>query len=166
MRQLWAPWRMAYIQKFPVVKGCFLCAAGRKGKPGALGAFDRKHLVLARGRHAFVIFNRFPYSNGHLLIAPYAHTADFGGLPAETAAEITALAQRAVRALQAAMRPHGFNAGVNLGRIAGAGVADHLHWHIVPRWDADTNFMPVLADTRVIPQALAETYRIVAKAWK
>lgn len=119
---------------------------------------DRKNLLLYRGRKAFVMLNRFPYTNGHLMIAPYKHTADLSELDDEELLEINKLLAAAVRWLTKAFKPEGFNIGVNLGQVAGAGIPTHVHWHIVPRWNGDTNFMTVIGDVRVIPQSLEDTY--------
>jgi ATP adenylyltransferase len=115
-------------------------------------------MVLVRGEHAFVMLNAFPYTNGHLMVAPVRHTADMNDLSDEELLEVMHLVRESVNLLREAYRPDGFNIGINLGRAAGAGIVDHLHWHIVPRWNGDTNFMPVLADVRVIPDSLDNTY--------
>ena len=120
---------------------------------------------MRRGEDAFVLLNKFPYASGHLMVAPYRHEADFGALSAEEALDVHRLGALAVGVLAETMRPQGFNLGWNLGRIAGAGVVDHVHLHVVPRWAGDTNFMPVLADVKVIPEALASTRRKLAEAW-
>lgn len=133
-------------------RDCFLCRVPAERD-------DATNLLLFRGKHAFVVMNRYPYSTGHLLIAPYTHSADFPGLVPETAIEIMALTQRCVALLGAEYRPGGFNAGMNLGTVAGAGEADHLHMHVVPRWGGDTNFMPALADVKVMPETLDQTYQ-------
>ena len=151
MEQLWAPWRMAYIDAPKKVEGCVFCHKLET-------ADDREQLVLYRGRHCFIIMNLFPYNNGHLMVAPYRHTADLVGLTAEEQEEMMRLTRHGVRLLKEAFRPEGFNLGMNLGRTAGAGVEDHLHMHIVPRWNGDTNFMPVLAETKVLPDALFSSY--------
>ncbi|MBM3457581.1 MAG: HIT domain-containing protein [Armatimonadetes bacterium] len=150
MQHLWAPWRMAYVG-VPQPEGCVFCRAPQ-------GEELRRELVLHRGEHCFLIMNMFPYNNGHLMSVPYRHTADFPGLTAEEQGELLKLAQYGVRALTEAFRPDGFNLGMNLGRCAGAGIADHLHLHAVPRWNGDTNFMPVLGETRVLPDALFSSY--------
>jgi len=152
MEHLWAPWRMEFILQ---EKGgnCFLCDAVDAGAEA-----DRELLVLERGTRAFVIMNRYPYNNGHLLVAPNRHGGEFGELTADESAEVMALAQRWQRIICEAMEAEGFNLGLNLGACAGAGVADHLHLHIVRRWGSDTNFMPVIADVHVVPQALLELY--------
>lgn len=158
MKQLWAPWRMTYIGNVDKEKkeGCFFCNAW--AERGA----EREHLVVGRGGGAFVMLNRFPYSSGHLMVAPAAHAGRMEDVPPEIGAEIWRLAVIAKKALARAMQPHGFNVGVNQGRVAGAGVVDHLHMHIVPRWDGDNNFMPVFADVHVIPQALEETWALLS----
>ncbi len=155
MQRLWAPWRMSYIGDVDTEKreGCFFCNAWtERGR-------EDEHLVLGRGRGCFIMLNRYPYSNAHLLIAPARH---FGAMEEATAgegAELWRLTVLAKRALAKAVNPGGFNVGINQGRDAGAGVVDHLHIHIVPRWSGDVNFMPVFADIRIIPQALEETAR-------
>lgn len=147
--RLWAPWRTALFQK-PKAKGCIFCLFPKQKK-------DRKNLILHRGERSFVILNRYPYTGGHLMVIPYEHTDDVGGM-AEIAAEMFALAQTSIDALRKVMRPDGFNLGMNLGRVAGAGVPGHGHLHVVPRWNGDNNFMPVLADRRVMNEALDETW--------
>ena len=150
MDRLWAPWRMAYIE-VPAAKGCIFCT-----KPAA--GNDREELILQRGRFCFVIMNLFPYNSGHVMVAPYRHTADLPGLTSEEQAEMMVLTRYWVRVLGDAFHPDGYNIGMNLGRTAGAGVADHLHMHVVPRWEGDTNFMPVLAETKVLPDVLFGSY--------
>jgi ATP adenylyltransferase len=157
LKRLWAPWRLEYIQGADEQESCFFCAAAQAG--------DEEGLVVHRGREAFVLLNKYPYAAGHLMVAPYRHEGEFGELSAEEAVEIHRLAASGLGALAQTMRPQGFNVGWNLGRIAGAGVADHVHLHVVPRWAGDTNFMPVLADVKVIPEALASTRDKLAEAW-
>jgi len=155
VRVLWAPWRLSYVSQPDAASGCIFC-----DKPGAEDPSARRDdLVLRVTEHVSVIMNLFPYASGHLLVAPRQHTADYVALSAHTSAELQAELQRAVRVLTRAFAPAGFNIGMNLGRPAGAGIADHLHWHVVPRWIGDTNFMPMLADTRVMPEHLAATYQ-------
>lgn len=151
MERLWAPWRLEYVESADESGGCFLCEYPPDGK-------DAERLILRRGEHAFVILNAFPYSSGHLMVAPYRHVADLDALTAQEALDAWALVNQSVRALKRAYEPHGFNIGVNLGRVAGAGLDTHVHIHIVPRWNGDTNFMPVIADTRVLPASLRATY--------
>lgn len=150
MEKLWAPWRMAYIEVSAPV-GCIFCT-----KPEQTD--DREQLILFRGETCFVIMNLFPYNNGHLMVAPYRHTADLVGLTEAEQAEMMRLTRYCVRVLTDAFHPDAFNIGMNLGKVAGAGIAEHLHMHIVPRWNGDTNFMPVLAETKVLPDALHATY--------
>jgi ATP adenylyltransferase len=158
MDHLWTPWRMAYLRgEGGNPEGCIFCDKA--------GGDDDANLVLHRGQRAYVMLNLFPYNNGHLMIAPYAHQASIETLDAETLGEVMALSQRAVRVLRQAYQPHGFNLGINIGAAAGAGVADHVHLHIVPRWAGDTNFMATLAATRVIPEWVQETYRRLKAIW-
>jgi ATP adenylyltransferase len=156
-RPLWAPWRIEYIRG-PRPGECIFCAAARSDD-------DRAHGVVHRGRRCLVMLNAFPYSSGHLMVAPHRHVASLEELEGDELAEVTELTLGAVRALRAVMAPDGFNLGVNLGQVAGAGFADHVHQHVVPRWEGDTNFMPVVGDTRVIPQALEHTRAEVARAF-
>lgn len=157
-RPLWAPWRIEFIRgkKEP---GCFLC--GKKEN------FDSKEeeLIVARLDHCFVILNRYPYNAGHLLIAPYEHCGDISRLSSETRHEMIDTCAYAKDVLQKLMKPDGYNVGFNFGVAAGAGVADHLHLHIVPRWVGDNNFMPVLGDIRCVPEALVNTAKLVRDAW-
>lgn len=154
MRVLWAPWRLSYVEKPESNSGCIFCDKPRLGAAEA----RRRDLVLRVTEQVSVILNLFPYSNGHVLVAPREHTSDFGALDASLASALQAEVQRVVRVLTRAFAPAGFNVGMNLGRPAGAGIAEHLHWHVVPRWIGDTNFMPVFADIRVIPEHLEATY--------
>jgi ATP adenylyltransferase len=157
LRRLWAPWRLEYIQSADQRDGCVFCRAA--------GLDDETGLVVHRGQQGFVLLNRYPYASGHLMVAPYRHEGAFGGLEAAEALEIHQLTATATGVLAEVMSPQGFNLGWNLGRVAGAGIVDHVHQHVVPRWAGDTNFMPVLADLRVMPEALAATRRKLAEAW-
>lgn len=150
MEPLWAPWRLEYIVA-EKVEGCIFCAF-----PGQ--DHDRENHILHRGEHSYVIMNAFPYSNGHLLVLPYRHTADLSSLTDEESLEIMQLTQAGIRTIREVCNPDGFNIGINQGVAGGAGIAEHLHLHIVPRWSGDTNFMPVCANVKVIPEALDETY--------
>jgi ATP adenylyltransferase len=156
-KQLWAPWRLEYIKRADEQDGCVFCLA-------AAGP-ETELLVVHRGERAFALLNKFPYSSGHLMVAPVRHVGDFSELEDEEALEIHRLASAAIGALAAAYEPQGYNLGWNLGRIAGAGVVDHVHLHVVPRWAGDTNFMPVLADVKVLPEALEESRQRLAEAW-
>jgi ATP adenylyltransferase len=160
MEQLWAPWRMAYIRgEDPTTqRSCIFCLRD-------CGDEDCERLVLCRGEHACILMNRYPYTNGHLLVAPFRHTADLADLSDPEALEMHRLLVLAREVLGECVAPQGFNIGMNLGQVAGAGVADHLHMHIVPRWQGDTNFMPVFADVRIIPEHLEETHRKLAEAF-
>jgi ATP adenylyltransferase len=151
MKQLWAPWRMQYVTEVDHPKGCFLCAAVEDSPA------DPDSLVVYAGPHAFCILNRFPYNNGHLLVAPKAHKGRLCELSDGETIALHRLVDRALHVIEDVMQPQGFNIGLNLGRAAGAGLPEHLHWHIVPRWSGDTNFMPVIGEIKIIPQALMET---------
>jgi ATP adenylyltransferase len=155
--QLWAPWRLEYIASAEEATGCIFCRA--------LEGDDEHFLVVRRGEQAFVLLNRFPYSSGHLMVAPNRHVGDIAGLTDGEVVEIHRLAAAGIAALDDLSAPHGFNLGWNLGRVAGAGVVDHVHLHLVPRWAGDTNFMPVLADVKVIPEHLQETRRRLVEVW-
>jgi len=157
MKQLWAPWRLEYIEAADEDSGCIFCRAA--------GLDDEEGLVVHRGEHAFVLLNKFPYVSGHLMVAPYRHLGDFAELADEEALEVHRLGERGMAALAETYAPQGYNLGWNLGRIAGAGIVDHVHLHVVPRWAGDTNFMPVLADVKVLPEHLLETRRRLAGAW-
>jgi ATP adenylyltransferase len=152
--RIWSPWRMAYIQAAKEqgeYGGCIFCDLPAEGD-------DVRTMILARGELAFVIVNSFPYNPGHLMVAPFRHVGAFTSLEAAELADVDALVARSIRALEQEMEPHGYNLGMNLGRVAGAGIPDHVHWHLVPRWNGDTNFMPVVGQTRVLPELLEETY--------
>src|SRR5919198_1294987 len=155
-QRLWAPWRLEYI-KGPKDDRCIFCAAEGLGD-------DEAAYIVHRGERAFVILNAFPYNNGHLMVAPFRHTADLESLDREEQSEIFQLTQLCTAVLRSAYQPDGYNLGMNLGKTAGAGVADHLHMHIVPRWNGDTNFMPVVGDTKVLPDSLDNTYRNLTEA--
>jgi ATP adenylyltransferase len=153
MKRLWTPWRMQYLtgaDKSHSAPGCVFCAK--------VSAPDESEHVLCRGQFAYITLNRYPYNNGHLMVVPYVHVASLEDLDPPTLTELMLLMNRGLAALRAAYEPDGFNIGVNLGRAAGAGIAEHVHIHIVPRWNADTNFMPIVGETRVIPEMLDQTY--------
>ena len=154
--RLWAPWRLQYI-KGDKPGECIFCAKPRLD--------DESALIVRRGERCFVMLNGFPYTSGHVMVAPYLHTADLAGLDRETSLELMALTQESLRAITAAYGPEGFNLGANLGSVAGAGVADHLHMHVVPRWEGDTNFMSVVGEVRVLPQSLEDTQRTLKEAF-
>ncbi len=152
MKKLWAPWRMAYILHADETakNECIFCS-----KP--LGD-DEENYILYRGKKCFVIMNIFPYNTGHLMVAPYAHKNTLELLDQEESSEMFWLVQKSIEILRQSMRPDGFNVGANIGRVAGAGFDGHVHIHIVPRWNGDTNFMPIIGDVKVIPEGLRETY--------
>lgn len=150
MEKLWAPWRMKYILGEKRNR-CIFCI-------GSGGDDDRKHLVLHRGQRCFVMMNRFPYNNGHVMVAPFRHVGMLENLDDDESLELMRLLQLCVTVMQKVLNPHGFNIGINIGQVAGAGVKDHIHVHVVPRWGGDTNFMPVLSETKVINEELKGTY--------
>jgi len=153
MRILWAPWRSSYVESVDSLTDCFLCQAISQPEDRW-----REFLVLYRERHSFIILNKYPYNSGHLMIVPVEHVGDYEELSQETVLEMDRLLRLSLRALRSAFRPHGFNVGYNLGRPAGAGLESHIHMHVVPRWNGDTNFMPVISGTKVISQDLFTTY--------
>ncbi len=148
---LWAPWRIEYIEK-EKEEGCIFCKRVKEKN-------DEKNLIVYRGKHSFVIMNRYPYNSGHVMVVPYLHIGFFEDLPDEVLNDMNSTLKRTIKALSAALGPDGFNMGINQGKAAGAGVTDHVHIHVVPRWIGDTNFMPVISDTRVVPEYLERTYR-------
>ncbi len=180
--RLWAPWRMAYIGGGDRATGtpatelkflpgadanCFMCRAAADTKDTDTNdahTKDRENLVVARGRHTLVILNRYPYNNGHLLVAPLEHRGRLDEIAAEVHTEAIAQLTRASQAIERLMHAQGFNIGLNLGQVAGAGVPGHLHWHLVPRWQGDSNFMPVAADTRIVSQSLDAVWELLSPA--
>ena len=159
MEQLWAGWRMSYLEstRQEATPPCLFCSKPASGR-------DQEELVLARGHTCFIMLNAFPYNSGHLMVAPYRHVDSFAGLEPAERDELIFLLGRAERALRREYRPQGFNMGVNLGESAGAGVLGHLHAHLVPRWTGDTNFMTAVANTKVMPEPLVRTYERLLKA--
>ncbi len=158
MKYIWAPWRMKYV-RMGKPTGCILCDKPKQKK-------DKENYILFRGEKNFIMLNCYPYNPGHLLIAPYRHTGNLEDLTEAERNEHFELVSRSIVILKQAFKPMGFNIGANLGRVAGAGIEDHFHSHIVPRWQGDSNFMPVLGETKVIPQALADTYKTLASKFK
>jgi ATP adenylyltransferase len=160
-QRLWSPWRMAYINSSKPEEagaggqdaGCVFCDLPAQGPE-----CDQDNHILGRGEHSFVILNAFPYNPGHLMVTPFRHVGDYLDLTAEELTEAQEQTRTALAALRAVSNPHGFNLGMNLGTVAGAGIADHLHLHVVPRWGGDTNFMPVVGQTKVLPELLSETW--------
>lgn len=157
---MWAPWRIPYLRKITQEKpgACFICEYAAQPKK------DRKNLVVLRGKTCFTVLNRYPYAGGHLLVSPFAHKGDLGDFSAEERDETFAQLIRMQRVLERLMKPQGFNLGLNIGRAAGAGIPGHLHFHLLPRWNGDSNFMTTAAQVRVIPQALAELHGELQKA--
>lgn len=152
MKNLWAPWRITYIQEHQKEGGCFLCNSFRDNQ-------DEKNLIVRRGQECFCILNKYPYNNGHLMIVPNKHKPDISDLTEHEMLEIMKLTKDMKELLTTIMKPEGFNLGINLGKVAGAGLVGHFHLHIVPRWDGDTNFMPIISDVKVIPQSLEDLYK-------
>lgn len=157
MDTLWAPWRIEYIKQSKD-QGCIFCLKPAENQ-------DQKNLIIYRGKTSFIIMNFYPYNNGHLMVVPYRHIADLSDLDLDERSELMSLLALSKEALKITMSPHGFNIGMNLGEVAGAGVKDHLHFHIVPRWNGDTNFMPIFGHTKVVSEGLNETREKLEKAF-
>ncbi len=154
MKRLFSPWRSAYIKTFKSEKKSSRCLFCRIAKERN----DRKNLIVWRGRYCFIVMNRFPYNAGHLLVVPYTHTSSFEGLTPDEHAESAKATAKGLRALKKLSNPHGFNLGTNLGRVAGAGIDHHIHFHLVPRWNGDTNFLPVLSDTKLVSEEIGQMW--------
>jgi ATP adenylyltransferase len=150
MHRLWTPWRMAYLVQDDV-HDCVFCQKLSEAE-------DRENLILYRGRTVCAMLNLYPYNTGHLMVIPHEHTATMELLTTETATELLRLLQESIKILRTVLRPDGFNVGANIGKAAGAGIDEHMHLHVVPRWEGDTNFMPIFAETRVMPEMLLDTY--------
>ncbi len=158
MKNIFAPWRISYIQNSKKTSGCIFCDFPKQDE-------DDKNFIIHRGTSCFVIINRYPYNSGHIMVVPYRHTSDYSSLSPEEVTELHRLSSVAMDVMHRTIKPEGFNLGINIGKVSGAGVDDHIHLHIVPRWNGDTNFMPVMGDVRVIPQSLEETYRMFVENW-
>lgn len=157
MKQLWAPWRMEYIlNEIDKNEGCIFCDIPTKDE-------DKKYLIVYRSSKCYVIMNKYPYNNGHVLVVPYQHTGDFLDLDDETLLDIQKTIRKTVQVMRSILHPHAMNIGLNLGRNAGAGIDEHIHYHIVPRWDGDTNFMPVISGTKVVSESLQVTRQKLAE---
>lgn len=159
MEYLWSPWRMKYILNKDVQPDCVFCLA-------ALQVDGPQNLIVARGEKAFVILNRYPYTSGHLMVVPYEHSSSFELVDPATRAEMMELLTKTMEVIRRVYTPQGFNIGANIGAAAGAGIADHVHFHVVPRWNGDTNFMSAVGGTRVLPESLEDTYHRLIAAWK
>ena len=158
MKLLWAPWRIEYV-RMEKIEECIFCRFPKESE-------DEKNLILYRGKKAFIIMNNYPYNPGHIMVAPYRHVANFEDLTEEEILDLYRLTSLGVKAIKKAMKPQGFNIGINIGRVAGAGIEGHIHVHIVPRWNGDTNFMPVLSDTKIIVEGIRESYKELKEAIK
>ena len=158
LQRLWTPYRMNYLAEAPMKGGS---AASTQPFTDIPTLNDEDGLVVARGELVYVVLNLYPYNPGHSMVVPYRRVSELEDLSTEESSELMAFTQKVIRVIKAVSRPHGFNVGLNLGKVAGAGLPGHLHWHVVPRWNGDTNFMPVLTDTRVIPQALDALYDLL-----
>ena len=154
MKHLWAPWRMEYIENEIDKPGkkCIFCEFPKAND-------DEKYLIPFRSEKCFVILNKFPYNNGHVMVVPYLHSGNYLELPADVLLDLQQTIQKTIRVMKNIMNPHGFNVGMNIGRTAGAGIDEHLHFHIVPRWDGDTNFMPIISETKVVSESLQKTFK-------
>ncbi|MBI4843907.1 MAG: HIT domain-containing protein [Nitrospirae bacterium] len=161
MKRLWAPWRMQYILDENKNKTCLFCDISKADKKN-----DRKNLILYRGKHSFIVLNKYPYNSGHLMVLPYIHTPTFDGLSDEVLFDLIMNVKMSVAVLKKVLNPDGFNLGLNFGKVAGAGMESHMHKHIVPRWTGDTDSMPILSETRVMPEHITATYNKLSKAFR
>jgi len=159
LEHLWSPWRIQYILQ-KRTKGCVFCKAF-----AADPSKDKEYLILHRGTYSAVVMNMFPYNNGHLMVIPYSHQETLEGLPLEAMTEVMTLMNKCISVLRTSMNAEGFNIGINLGKVAGAGIGDHVHVHILPRWTGDTNFITTLGGTRCIPESLQDSYEKIRAAW-
>ncbi|ADD69580.1 histidine triad (HIT) protein [Denitrovibrio acetiphilus DSM 12809] len=160
VKRLWAPWRMSYISGIGKSDECVFCH-----NPAQDPSKDKENLILYRGRHNFIIMNLYPYNNGHLMVVPYKHTGDLCDLNDDEMLELMQLSQLTLRVFKKVFSPEGFNTGFNIGKAAGAGIRQHIHFHVLPRWTGDTNFMPVLGETRVISEHIFDTYDTLKEAF-
>lgn len=158
MDYLWSPWRYRYLAENAAIEGCIFCEMAAANK-------DEERLIVCRRSHNFVVLNRFPYTTGHMMVVPYRHTAELAALDEATASEMMALVQTAEKILRKVYRPNGLNLGMNIGESAGAGIAGHIHMHVLPRWTGDANFMTTVGETRILPEELAVTWRRLKEAF-
>jgi ATP adenylyltransferase len=163
MKRLWAPWRMEYILDDNKHDSCLFCDVSKKEGNRINRSRDKKNFILHRGKYCFVILNRYPYNSGHLMIVPYVHTPTFDGLSDDVLFDLIKTVDNSVRILRDVLSPDGFNMGLNFGKVAGAGMETHMHIHVVPRWTGDTDSMPIIAETRVMPEHLKKTYNKIVK---
>ncbi len=163
MKRLWAPWRMEYILDENKHDRCLFCHISKGKSRGRNRREDKKNLILHRGRHCFVLLNRYPYNSGHLMVVPYFHTPTFDGLSDEMLFDLIRTLRDSVGILKQVLAPDGFNMGLNFGKVAGAGMESHMHLHVVPRWTGDTDSMPIIAETRVMPEHLKKTYEKLSR---
>lgn len=161
MKRLWAPWRMEYILDEHKLKSCLFCDISKAKKSG-----DKKNLILYRSKHSFVMLNKYPYNSGHLMVVPFFHTPSFDGLSDDMLFDFIKTVDMSVTILRKVFNPDGFNLGLNFGKVAGAGMGSHMHKHIVPRWTGDTDSMPIISETRVMPEHIMETYGKLSRAFK
>ncbi|HDH05272.1 MAG TPA: HIT domain-containing protein [Nitrospirae bacterium] len=165
MKRLWAPWRMEYILDENKHQTCLFCDVSKEAKAGNNTTRDRKNLVLYRGKHCFIILNKYPYNSGHVMVIPYFHTPTFDGLSDDALFDLIKSVDKSVQILRKILKPDGFNMGLNFGKVAGAGMESHMHIHVVPRWNGDTDSMPIIAETRVMPEHLKKTYDKLVKSF-
>lgn len=158
MDYLWSPWRMKYIQQHEQPVGCVFCTAVQQED-------SVENLIVARGKYAYAILNRYPYTSGHLLVVPYLHMPSIEDLDIATRQELMEFVNQSISVLRRVYQPHAFNFGANIGSAAGAGIATHVHLHVVPRWNGDTNFMSTIGETRILPEDLSESYRRIREQW-
>ena len=158
MKRLWAPWRMEYILDDKKHDICLFCDVSKKDKNRVNKTRDRKNLILFRGKKSFIMLNKYPYNSGHVMVVPYFHTSTFKGLSDDVLFDLIKNVERSTRILKEVLNPDGFNMGLNFGKVAGAGMESHMHMHVVPRWTGDTDSMPIIAETRVMPEHLRKTY--------
>jgi ATP adenylyltransferase len=161
MKKLWAPWRFKYITAASTEEEeeCIFCSKPKESK-------DKENLIVYRSQYSFILLNKYPYNNGHLMIVPYVHESDLTKLSDKILLDLQHNLQKSILALKNTIHPHGLNIGINIGRTAGAGIDQHLHYHLVPRWNGDTNFMPIISDTKVLSESLSETWRKLKKEFE
>ena len=165
MKRLWAPWRMEYILDDNKLDSCLFCDVSKKEKNRVNKTRDKKNLILHRSKKCFVMLNKYPYNSGHLMVIPYFHTSSFEGLDDDVLFDLIKNVERSTGLLKQVLNPDGFNMGLNFGKVAGAGMESHMHIHVVPRWTGDTDSMPIIAETRVMPEHLMKTYNKLVKVF-